>query len=100
MWQPVLLKSYNCDKIRQEHPEACMPSAHVCPPPIEGGVQSVAVVKRPARKDNPLAFSTKQEPVEKLEVFKFEESQQLQQATDQGATRINEQETEHDRDSR
>ena len=60
----------------------------------------MAVVKRPARKDIPLAFSTKQEPVEKLEVFKFEESQQLQQATDQGATRINEQETEHDRDSR
>lgn len=60
----------------------------------------MSVSKRPPRKDNSLTFSTKHEAVDKLEVFKFEGSQQLQQSTDQGATRINEQETQHDRDSR
>ena len=60
----------------------------------------MSVIKRPARKDNPLTFSTRHEPVEKLDVFKFDGSSQLQQATDQGATRYNEQETQHDQDSR
>jgi len=58
------------------------------------------VIKKPVRKDNSLTFSTKHEAGAKLEMFKFEGSQQLQQATDQGATRINEQETQHDQDSR
>ena len=60
----------------------------------------MSVIKRPARKDNSLTFSTRHEPVEKLDVFKFDGSSQLQQATDQGATRYNEQETQHDQDSR
>lgn len=51
-------------------------------------------------KDAPLAFSTKAQNGEKLEVFKFESSKQLQQSTDQGATRMNEMETQHDRDNR
>ena len=53
-----------------------------------------------ASKDAPLAFSTKAQNGDKLEVFKFESSRQLQQTTDQGATRLNEMETAHDRDSR
>ena len=63
-------------------------------------MKSVLVNRRQNRKDNAMTFSTKQEPAARLEVFKFEGSQQLQQAADQGATRINEQETQHDRDSR
>lgn len=51
-------------------------------------------------KDAPLAFSTKAQTGDKLEVFKFESSKQLQQTTDQGATRMNEMETQHDRDNR
>lgn len=53
-----------------------------------------------ATKDAPLAFSTRAQTGDKLEVFKFESSRQLQQTTDQGATRLNEMETAHDRDSR
>lgn len=63
-------------------------------------MKSVPVNRRQNRKDNAMTFSTKQEPAARLEVFRFEGSQQLQQAVDQGATRINEQETQHDQDSR
>jgi hypothetical protein len=62
----------------------------------------VSAVRKPikARSDAPLAFSTRDHNKEKLEVFKFESSNQLQQATDQGATKANEMETAHDRDAR
>ena len=63
-------------------------------------MKTLPVDRRQIRKDNAMTFSTKQEPAARLEVFKFEGSQQLQQSADQGATRINEQETQHDRDSR
>ena len=63
-------------------------------------MKTLPVNRRQIRKDNAMTFSTKQEPAARLEVFKFEGSQQLQQSADQGATRINEQETQHDRDSR
>lgn len=68
----------------------------------DDGSEEVAVVKKVARptKDAPLAFSTKAQNGDKLEVFKFESSKQLQQTTDQGATRTNEAETAHDRDAR
>ena len=63
-------------------------------------MKTLPVNRRQIRKDSAMTFSTKQEPAARLEVFKFEGSQQLQQSADQGATRINEQETQHDRDSR
>jgi len=68
----------------------------------DDGSEGPAIVKRAARptKDAPLAFSTKAQNGDKLEVFKFESSKQLQQTTDQGATRTNEAETAHDRDAR
>ena len=48
-----------------------------------------AAVKKAARKDAPLAFSTRKESSDgsKLELHKFESARQLQQSTDQGATR-------------
>jgi hypothetical protein len=59
-------------------------------------------VKKAARRDVPLAFSTRKDAGDsaKLELHKFESTRQLQQTTDQGATRTNEAETAHDRDSR
>ena len=52
-------------------------------------MKTLPVNRRQIRKDNVMTFSTKQEPAARLEVFKFEGSQQLQQSADQGATRIN-----------
>lgn len=65
-----------------------------------GGADDGGVVRKAARRpgDAPLAFSTKRE--DRAEMFKFESSGTLQQAGDGGATRANEQETEHDRDGR
>ena len=61
-----------------------------------------AVRKAPrASNDAPLSFSTRKDAADaKLEMHRFESSRQLQQTTDQGATRVNEAETEHDRDAR
>lgn len=54
-----------------------------------------------ASNDAPLSFSTRKDAADaKLEMHRFESSRQLQQTTDQGATRVNEAETEHDRDAR
>lgn len=57
------------------------------------------VVRKAQRtRDAPLAFSTKRE--DRQELFMFESSNTVQQQGDGGATRGNEQETEHDRDAR
>ena len=66
----------------------------------EGGTAVAGAVKKAARKDAPLAFSTKKDDSMKLELHKFESTRQLQQTSDQGATRTNEGETAHDRDAR
>ena len=53
-----------------------------------------------AQKAAPLAFSTKQEGSRRPVTFAYDSSATLQQATDDGATKTLETETEFDRDAR
>lgn len=58
------------------------------------------MVRKPVKSRTDAQFSTRDQSKDKMEIFKFESSRQLQQSTDQGATKANEMETQHDRDAR